>query len=66
MRFLDSVLLLVTVVACITVPYFSGHAWAAHQGRWALYAAGGLVVALIAGAILVHRLRNANRGHASA
>ncbi|MEJ2184825.1 MAG: hypothetical protein P8Z36_02705 [Gemmatimonadota bacterium] len=61
MRFIDSILLLVAVVACIGVAYFTGHALAAHQIRWGYYAVGSLAVAVIVGSVLVHRLRADHR-----
>jgi bacteriorhodopsin len=61
MRFIDSILLLVAVVACIGVAYFTGHALAAHQMRWGYYALGSLGVAALVGSVLVHRLRAGKR-----
>jgi bacteriorhodopsin len=61
MRFIDSILLLVAVVACVGVAYFTGHALAAHQIRWGYYAVGSLVVAVGVGSLLVHRLRAGKR-----
>ncbi|MEJ2215078.1 MAG: hypothetical protein P8099_00545 [Gemmatimonadota bacterium] len=61
MRFFDSILLLVSVVSCIGVAYFTGHALAAHEIRWGYYAMGSLAVAAVLGSVLVHRLRGTRR-----
>ncbi len=57
MRFIDSILLLVAVVACIGVAYFTGHALAVHEMRWVYFALGSLAGAVVVGSLLVHRLR---------
>ncbi len=62
MKFIDTILLLATVVFGIMVPLFVGHALAAHDNAWFLYGGGALVVAAILSVVLARRLRPEKRG----
>ncbi|MFO7894327.1 MAG: hypothetical protein R6U63_11375 [Longimicrobiales bacterium] len=57
-RFLDSILMLLTAAAGVGAAYFAGHALSIDHAGWAWITAGGLVViALFLGAVTSRRVR---------
>ena len=57
-RFLDSILMLLTASAGVGAAYFAGHALSIDHGSWAWMVAGGLTVgAVFIGAITSRRIR---------
>lgn len=57
-RFLDSILMLLTAAAGVGAAYFAGHALSIDQAGWAWITAGALVViALFLGAVTSRRVR---------
>jgi hypothetical protein len=57
-RFLDSLLMLVTAAAGVGAAYFAGHALSIDHGRWAWITAAALVVvAVFVGALASRRIR---------
>lgn len=57
-RFLDSILMLLTATSGVGAAYFAGHALSIEHGRWAWITAGALVVvAVLIGALTSRRVR---------
>lgn len=57
-RFLDSILMLLTAAAGVGAAYFAGHALSVEDGGWAWITAGVLVVvAVFVGAVTSRRVR---------
>lgn len=57
-RFVDSILMLLTAAAGVAAAYFAGHALSVEQGSWAWITAAGLVVAAVfLGAVTSRRIR---------
>ncbi len=54
MRFFSTVLLLITVVLVICVPYFVGHGLAVHQSRWVL---SGIICGVLAALLIFVGIR---------
>ncbi len=61
MRFLSSILLLVSVVLVICVPYFVGHGLAVESSRWILT---GIVCGVLAAIVIFITVRTWPRGTA--
>ncbi len=59
MRFLSSILLLVSVVLVICVPYFVGHGLAVESSRWIL---AGIVCGVLAAIVIFITVRSWRRG----
>ena len=58
-RFLDSILMLLTAAAGVGAAYFAGHALSIEHGGWAWMTAGALVVvAVFLGALTSRRVRS--------
>lgn len=59
LRFLDSILMLVTAGAAVASAYFAGHALSVEHGGWAWLTAGALVVVAVGfGALASRRIRD--------
>ena len=57
-RFLDSILMLLTAASGVGAAYFAGHALSADHAAWAWMVAGGLTVAAVfLGALTSRRVR---------
>lgn len=65
MKLIDTILLLATVVFGVSIPLFVGHALAAHEPRWFLYAGIDLAVAAVLSFVLSRRLRPESDGAAA-
>lgn len=66
LKFIDTILSLVTAVAAVMVAYFAGHALAVGEAVWWIAAGVALLCAVAIGAFTALRIRRYAGGHDTA